>query len=192
MRQSLLEYFYRNASNTGDVAFSHRPKLRRKLWTYAAIARASFQFARELGSRGIDHGDRIVIIGKNSPEWIVAFYGAMLRGVIVVPLDEQSPADFFISICDQTQPKVILKDSELELPVPDIPSLNLEAIETIIAPRSAEAFKAENILSSDTVEIVFTSGTTGQPKGVELTHENILANLEPIERVIGRYIKWKF
>ena len=192
MRQSLLEYFYRNASNTGDVAFSHRPKLRRKLWTYAAIARASFQFARELGSRGIDHGDRIVIIGKNSPEWIVAFYGAMLRGVIVVPLDEQSSADFFISICDQTQPKVILKDSELELPVPDIPSLNLEAIETIIAPRSAEPFKAENILSSDTVEIVFTSGTTGQPKGVELTHENILANLEPIERVIGRYIKWKF
>ena len=87
MRQTLLEYFFENASNTDDTAFSHRPKLRRKSWTYAAIARASFQFARELRSRGIDHGDRIVIIGKNSPEWIVAFYGAMLLGVIVVPLD---------------------------------------------------------------------------------------------------------
>lgn len=192
MRQTLLDYFYKNVSNSSDVAFSHRPKLRRKTWTYAQIAYASFQFARELESRNVGHGDRIVICSGNSPEWIVAFYGAILRGVIVVPLDEQSSSDFFTNVCSQTGPKLILIDPGSELPMPGIPSLNLEELADIIACHSPEPVEPKNISPSDIIEIVFTSGTTGQPKGIELSHENILANIEPIERVINRYIKWKF
>ena len=192
MQQTLLDYFYRNASNRNDIAFSHRPKLRRKPWTYSAVASASFQFARELESRNIGHGDRIIICAENSPEWIVAFYGAMLRGVIVVPLDEQSSPQFFESVCVQTQPKLVLNDSSSLLSVPEIASLDLGDIPAIIAQHSTERLDPENISRSDRVEIVFTSGTTGEPKGVELTHENILANIEPIERVINHYVRWKF
>jgi len=192
MRQTLLEYFYKNVSNTDDVAFSHRPKLRRIKWTYAQTAHASFQFARELESRNIGHGDRIIICAANSPEWIVAFYGAMLRGAIIVPLDEQSSPQFFENVCALTLPKLVLNDQSSLPSVPEIASLNLGDILAMIARHSTEHFEAENISGSDRVEIVFTSGTTGEPKGVELTHENILANVEPIERVIDRYVKWKF
>src|SRR5947207_10366894 len=104
MHLSLLDYLYENASRESDVAFSHRPRLRRKAWTYAQIARTAFQFARELESRGIGHGDRVLIWAQNSPGWVAAFYGIILRGAIVVPLDEQGSVDFVKRVCEQTGP----------------------------------------------------------------------------------------
>jgi Long-chain acyl-CoA synthetases (AMP-forming) len=189
MRRSLLDYFYENASNESDVAFSHRPKLRRKSLTYTQIARSSFQFARELESREIGHGDRIIILGENSPEWIIAFYGALLRGVIVVPLDEQSSAEFTARVADQTKPKLIIADMASNHTIPTIAFDNLTKI---ISHHSDKDYEAKHIARDDIVEIVFTSGTTAEPKGVELTHENLLANIEPIERAVDRYIKWEF
>ena len=189
MRRSLLDYFYENASNESDVAFSHRPKLRRKSLTYTQIARSSFQFARELESREIGHGDRIIILGENSPEWIIAFYGALLRGVIVVPLDEQSSAEFTARVADQTRPKLILTDSASN---DTVPTIALGDLTKTLTHHSDKNYAAENIVPSDIAEIVFTSGTTAEPKGVELTHENLLANIEPIESVVDRYIKWEF
>src|SRR5687768_3215908 len=99
MRKSFLEYLYDFASDESYIAFSHRPGLRRKSWSYAGLARASFQFARELEAKGIGRGDRLLIWAENSPEWVAAFYGTILRGAIVVPLDEQSSPDFAARVC---------------------------------------------------------------------------------------------
>src|SRR4029079_13376641 len=112
--------------------------------------------ARELESRNIGHGDRIIICAANSPEWIVAFYGAMLRGAIIVPLDEQSSPQFFENVCALTLPKLVLNDQSSLPSVPEIASLNLGDILAMIARHSTEHFEAENISGSDRVEIVFT------------------------------------
>src|SRR5207249_8943681 len=122
-RASLLDYLFGNASRESDVAFSHRPGLRRKSWTYSAIARTSFQFARELESRGIGHGDRVLIWAENSPECVIAFYGIILRGAIAVPLDEQGPFDFAERVCDQTEPKLILYGEDVDHADIDHPKL---------------------------------------------------------------------
>jgi len=192
MRRSLLDYFFENATNDKDAAFSWRPKLRKDLWTYARIARASFQFARELQDRGVSHGDRILLLEQNSPEWIAVFWGALLCGVVIVPLDEQSGSGFVERIAVQTTPKLLIKNHRSGVNLRDVPTLEIEELFHLLAQRSDEPFHPEQIEASRMIEIVFTSGTTGEPKGVELTHENLLANLEPIERVINRYIRWEF
>jgi long-chain acyl-CoA synthetase len=192
MRGSLLEFLFDISSLENEIAFSHRPRLRRKNWTYAQIARTAFQFARELRSRGIGHGDRVLIWAENSPEWVAAFYGVLLRGAIAVPLDEQSSLDFVERVSEQTDPKLLLHDQNASETKLQIPSLSLAELPEKVARFSSEQYDTSDIKLSDTVEIVFTSGTTAAPKGVILTHENLLANLEPIEREIRKYIKWEF
>ena len=58
------------------------------------MAETAFRFARELEQRGIGKGERVLLWGPNSAEWVAVFFGCALRGVIVVPLDEAGAADF--------------------------------------------------------------------------------------------------
>jgi long-chain acyl-CoA synthetase len=174
------------------MAFSHRPKLRQKSWTNGEISKAANQFARELETRQIGHGDRVIIWAENSPEWVAAFFGIVLRGAIAVPLDEQSAPDFVQRVCDKTEPKLRLLGRDV-----DGSSLGIPIIELADLPKTIERHPTKPIASTfagsnDTVEIVFTSGTTAEPKGVVLTHENLMANLAPMEREINKYIHWKF
>src|SRR5208337_4023806 len=61
----------------------------------------------------------------------------------------------------------------------------------VLARHSRAPFPAQHLKSQDTVEIVFTSGTTADPKGVVISHKNILANLEPLEQEINKYLKYE-
>ena len=192
MRSSLLEFINDVAQHRSKTAFSHRPLLRRKSWTYGEIFDAANQFARELESRKIGHGDRVVIWAENSPEWVAAFFGIILRGAIAVPLDEQSSPDFVQRVCDKTEPKLILTGRDTDCSSSKIPTIELAHLPQTIAGHSVEPVANSSITSEDTVEIVFTSGTTAEPKGVVLTHGNLIANLAPMEREINKYIRWKF
>ena len=117
----LSEHFFETTVSTSAIAFTHRPRLRTKHWSYGKIAKIAFQFARELESRGIGQGDRVILWGENSPEWVAAFFGMIVRGASAVPLDEQSAPDFVQRVCQRISPKLILsgsdsrKDSILEL-----------------------------------------------------------------------------
>jgi long-chain acyl-CoA synthetase len=95
-------------------------------WSYARLAACSFQFARELEARGISHGDRVLFWGENSPEWIGAFFGCLLRGGVVVPIDVKSAPDFAARIQQQVSAKLLLTDREqVSLEVPRISAGNL-------------------------------------------------------------------
>jgi long-chain acyl-CoA synthetase len=191
MRGSILEYLSDRAED-GNAAFRFRPKLRTRVTTYREIAQTAFQFARELEGRGVRRGDRVVIWAGNSPDWVAVFFGIVARGAIAVPLDEQSAPDFARRVCENTDPKLVLCGRDVDRSALSIPLIELTELREIIRDHSAEPFFNENLKADDTVEIVFTSGTTSEPKGVVLTHENLLANLEPMEREIRKYIKWKF
>jgi long-chain acyl-CoA synthetase len=192
MRTSLIDYLNEVASRQTDTAFVHRPRLRRHEWTNGDISQLANQFTRELESRQIGHGDRVVVWAENSPEWVAAFFGIISRGAIAVPLDEQSAPDFVRRVCDKTEPKLLLYSSDVDRSSLNIPSIGLNGLPNEVAHHPAEPIANSSIRAADTIEIVFTSGTTAEPKGVVLTHGNLLANLEPMERQVKKYLKWKF
>lgn len=192
MRRSLLEYFFEASANDADIVYVGRPKLRRTLWSRGRLARAAFQFARELKLRNIGAGDRIIIIAENSPEWVIAFWGALIRRVIVVPLDHGSTPDLIGRVIGQTVPKLVLDDRPTQTLDRQTPRLAITDLISTISIHDDAPIEPEETASDELVEIIFTSGTTGNPKGIELTHGNIIANLEPIESGIKRYAKWNF
>src|SRR5512141_1438761 len=158
MRDNLLTYLYENASRDNDIALTYRRKLRRSAWSYARLARTAFQIARELEKRGIGKGDHIVIWSENCPEWVAAFYGALLRGAVVVPLDEQSTTDFVTRVTDTTGSKLFLFGSRTRPLHPAVDALHLEELCRIAAAHPADVYPAADIHREDTVELVFTSG----------------------------------
>jgi long-chain acyl-CoA synthetase len=122
---------------------------------------------------------------------VAAFFGCMLRGVIVVPLDKLSAPDFVARVCEQTEPKLMLLSSNRrDTLAADVPALNLNELSTAIESHPATPYPASDIGGDEIVEIIYTSGTTGEPKGVSITHRNLLASLVPLERWVEEHRKW--
>jgi long-chain acyl-CoA synthetase len=188
MRNNLLSFLDDCAARGNSTAFAHRRGLRVARWSCARLRATAFQFARELEARNIVKGDRVLFWAENSAEWVAAFFGCLLRGAIVVPLDMESSPEFVARVQTQVGAKLLLSSGGRRV---DVPALSLEELSETVARHSPETCVAENIVDTEIVEIIFTSGTTAEPKGVCLTHRNLLSNLAPIEREIQKYIKWE-
>lgn len=189
MRETLLSFIDDCVANEKQTAVAHWHGLRTAKWSYAHLASIAFQFARELEAREIAAGDRVLFWAENSPEWIAAFYGCLLRGVVAVPLDLKSAPDFVERVQRQVSAKLLLADDEQ--PLLNIPRLPLSNLEHHIANHSTKRYTVVTVKPDDLAEIVFTSGTTAEPKGVCLTHRNLLANLTPIEKEFRKYARWE-
>lgn len=192
MRTTVLSYLDDFIARGPEIAFAHRRGLRMARWSYEQTARTAYQFARELEKRKVEKGDRVLIWAEDSAEWVASFFGCLLRGAIVVPLDLQSDPAFIAKVQAQVSAKLAFCGVDNRLPAElNLPSLNLDELSSLVGQHSSEPYAAEAILPDDTVEIVFTSGTTAEPKGVRITHGNLLANLIPLENEIKRYLKWE-
>lgn len=190
MRTTVLSYLDEFGSE--ETAFAHRRGLRVARWSYAQIAKTAYQFARELEARGIGKSDRVLLWAENSPEWVASFLGCLLRGVVVVPLEVESKPAFAAKVQQQVNAKFALCD-EVTSRIADrnLPIVMLDGVTSLVAHHSPAPYPVANIAQDDLVEIVFTSGTTAEPKGVLITHRNLLANLTPLEREIRPYLKWE-
>ena len=93
-RQSLLEYFQADSRPAGEVAVVWRRGYRMERWTYSRLRRTAVQFAHELSARGIAKGDRVLLWGENSGEWIAAFLGCIFAGAVAVPMDAIADKSF--------------------------------------------------------------------------------------------------
>jgi long-chain acyl-CoA synthetase len=189
MRETLLSFLDDCIARGEQTAVVHWRGLRISRWSYVRIASCAFQFARELEARDIGPGDRVLFWSENSPEWIAAFFGCLLRGAVAVPLDLKSASDFAARVQQQVSAKLLLADDAQ--PQLDIPRIPLGNLADIIRGHSDKPYAAATIKPDDLVEIVFTSGTTAEPKGVCLTHRNLLANLAPIEKEFKKYARWE-
>jgi long-chain acyl-CoA synthetase len=185
----------------GDCAYVFPRGYRHERWSYSRVAGVAYQFARELEARKIGKGDAVLLWSPNCAEWVAAFLGCTLCGVIAVPVDDAASPDFARRISAQVRTKLVLCPRERDA------LFNVEGIATIIATNiatidpadlasavakhPAERFRPVSIQPSDTLEIVFTSGTTAEPKGVVLTHANVVGNLAPIETEIKKYLKYE-
>src|SRR5260221_1609334 len=101
MRTTLASYVDDFLARDNETAFAHRHGLRVKRWSYSQIARTALQFARELETRRIAKGDRVLLWAGNSPEWASPFLGCLLRGVIVVPRDRLTASGFVTRVSYQ-------------------------------------------------------------------------------------------
>jgi len=190
MRTTLLSYLDEFSSR--QTAFAHRRGLRVVRWSYQQIAKTAYQIARELEAREIGKGDRVLLCAADSPEWVATFFGCLLRGAIVVPLEVQSDLAFAAKVREQVGAKLAFCDpATRRLADQNVPILLLEEINSLVSRHASSAYSPKDIYQDDVVEIVFTSGTTAEPKGVLLTHRNLLANLIPIELRIKPYLKWE-
>ncbi len=191
-RQTLLSFLEDCRAFGNATALVSWRGLRRVRWSYRQLAETAFQFARELEARQIHKGDRVLFWAENRPEWIAAFYGCLLCGVIVVPLDRQSAPEFIARVQQQVQAKLLLLGNDLPaLSSLSLPTLRFDAWAETLAAHSTQPLTPENIHADDLIEIIFTSGTTAEPKGVCLSHRNFLSNLAPLEREINKYRRYE-
>jgi long-chain acyl-CoA synthetase len=107
---TLLDDFRRYGNEKAVVRYKG---VRRKVTTYGEIAVLAGRFAALLDRRGITAGERVLIWGENSAEWIAAFHGCMLRGVLAVPLDAYGSIDFASRVCKDVMPKLAVGDRSL-------------------------------------------------------------------------------
>src|SRR5208282_5053112 len=159
-----------------DCAYVFPRGYRRERWSYQRVAGVAYQFARELEARNIGKGDAVLLWSPNCAEWVAVFLGCALCGVIAVPVDDGASPDFARRVSAQVRTKLVLCPRERGVLFEDgegIPTIDPAGLAATVAARPAERFRPAQIQPSDTLEIVFTSGTTAEPKGVVLTHANV-------------------
>jgi long-chain acyl-CoA synthetase len=189
--QSLLEYFRADSRPAQEPAVVWRRGYRTIRWSYGELLRAATRFARELDARGIGKGDRVLLWGENSGEWVAVFLGCLFRRAVSVPMDVTGDREFAERVAKQAGVRLAAVGRGLSLADGAASVICLEDFFESADERPAKEFELAVAERGDAVEIVFTSGTTAEPRGVVLTHGNLLANLEPIEREIGRYRRYE-
>ncbi len=159
--------------------------------SYGELAELAGRFAAELRLRGIGPGERVVLWGGNSAEWIGVFFGCLLRGVMVVPLDVGGSAQFVERVLREVSPRLVVGDAALLRGLrTEMPTMVLEEIRRVLA-ELPEYEVSEAVGMDAAFQIAFTSGTTGEPKGVVHTHRNVLASLAPIEAEMAKYRRYE-
>jgi long-chain acyl-CoA synthetase len=190
-RESLLEYFPEYSRRRNEAAVASFRGYRVERWTYGRISDDACRLARELESRGIGRGDAVLLWAENSPEWLAVFWGCLLCGAVIVPIDHISTADFALRVAEQVNPKLLVCSQAAAAGNISIPILTVESLSQTIGGRSPAPYESPLLSRTDTLEIVFTSGTTAEPRGVVISHGNVLANIEPIEREIRKYLRYE-
>lgn len=191
-RQSLIEFIEEYARRGKETAIAYRRGYRMERWSYARVGAAARNFAATLDERDVRPGEHVLLWGANCAEWVAAFFGCVLAGVVVVPMDETADANFAARVAATVDAKLIVHSRALAAGKVGRPEILLEKLTDAKAdPRASVRFDAASVKRSDPVEIVFTSGTTAEPRGVVLTHGNILANIEPMEAQIQKYLKYE-
>ncbi|MGE5327509.1 MAG: AMP-binding protein, partial [Deltaproteobacteria bacterium] len=162
--QSVLDYFKPDSRPSNEIAVVWRRGYRTLRWSYADLLRTAMQFALELEARGIAKGDRVFLWGENSGEWVAAFLGCLLRGAVAVPMDAIAGIDFAARVAAQADVRIAMVGRGLPSLGGESTALCLEDLQEIVRRRPAEGFSPAPAERGDLVEVVFTSGTTAEPR----------------------------
>ena len=189
-RDTLIDFF-RDLARTRGQFLVYDDGFRSRSYSYDQVGRAAAGFAARLHEAGLRKGDKVVFWSENRPEWIVAFWGCLLGGIVVVPIDYRASPDFLARVSRIVAAKLVLIG-------PDVPRM-AAGVSTPVWPIDQLDWQLDGrgatppqiaIGRDDLAEIIFTSGATAEPKGVLITHRNILANIVPVEREVIKYRKW--
>lgn len=150
--------------------------------TYREALRLIEAVARWLYDAGIRRGDKVAVTGKNSPEWTIAYLGILFAGAVVVPIDYQLKNEEIDLLLKKSKTKILFVDEEKYKQYAEnqgdliqIRSLK-KGIGVYIYDLDGPEAEIEQARETELAAILFTSGTTGNPKGVMLTHQNLVSD----------------
>jgi len=181
--QTLIDLFETFEGLGTKTAFVNRTGLRRLEISYTALHDCALKMANLLAQNGVAPGDRVLIWGPNSSWWAIAWWGIILRGAIAVPVDFMSDLARAESIRSLTQAKLVLQSRFKQDRMVAAPSLLLENLQFLLEDLQPIS-EVSSSVPDDTAELIYTSGTTGNPKGVILTHKNLIANILQINQQV--------
>lgn len=159
-------------------------------YTYAEFQQLSQQYAAY--SRNTE-SDKIAIFAENRSEWIFAFYGGWLNGKIVVPIDHTASVDDVAYMLNDSQPGIVYYSNENSTTIIEASRmLNYQpkfvCLDEVTLPQvSKSEYITRDYPDNKTAIIVYTSGTTGNPKGVMLSFKNLRANCIEVGEKVGIY-----
>jgi amino acid adenylation domain-containing protein len=164
--------------------------------TYAQIDRASNALAHALGRRGVERGDRVIVLGDNTVETAIAFWGVLKANAIVSVVNPQTKADKLAYLLRDCRAAALISDArllgvfaEVAARAPGLQTVIVSGAaareqvaalpggvvwEEALADGPADRPPPRRNLDIDLASIIYTSGSTGDPKGVMLTHRNML------------------
>ncbi|MDV7087357.1 class I adenylate-forming enzyme family protein [Rhodococcus opacus] len=152
--------------------------------TYAELSRWADGVAHDLASRGVTPGDRVSFVGANSLEWVVAALGAMKVGAIAVGFNQRMLAGELATLVEDCEPAVVYCEEALLPRLEEVQkarnTVTIAVFEKDVRPlrgREHAPFRTPIVDLVDPTAIVFTSGTTGKPKGVIFTHATIAGEM---------------
>jgi long-chain acyl-CoA synthetase len=186
-RDTLIDFF-RDLSVIRAKFLVYDDGYRRRQHSYEEVARAARGFARRLAAAGLGKDDKIVFWGENRPEWVVCYWGCLISGIVVVPIDYRSSAEFVEKVRRLVGARIVLAGDDV--PMPDAASTTPGVEWWLFADidwRADGPMPAVTASRDDVIQIIFTSGATAEPKGVVIRHRNVLANIVPVEREIEKY-----
>jgi long-chain acyl-CoA synthetase len=167
------------------VALKMRRGLRLEKYTYHDLWQQAQWAAGLLQNRGMEKGERVLLWAPNSPSWAIAYLGILFGGGVAVPLDVRSTPDFVARVAVQTEPVLALLSTSIPEAAQQlaVPALHLEDLPHLLS-RGEVVFRQPQIQDQDLAELMYTSGTTGEPKGVMLTHRNLVHSVETARQMI--------
>ena len=168
-------------------------------YTYLDLYNSAQSIAQSLIKLNVKKNDRIAIVLENRPEWVFIYFGIIFTGAVAVPLDPQSTADDLKYFFENSESKIVFTSLKFKVMVYEAAQA-IKTLQNIVALDAEKATEQvlvfsdflnifvqplENteILPDDIASILYTSGTTGRPKGVMLTHENFYSNFRSIEKL---------
>src|SRR5206468_2026767 len=150
--------------------------------TYADLHRRILSCAAALSAAGLRQGDAVLIQGPDGADWVEALLGTLWAGGVAVPLESATPDELRARIAAKVGGRLLLAQRDVA------PPAGARRIELGSWAELAAAARDSGVDPGpeDRAEVIFTSGTTGDPKGVILTHGNLLSDFAPIERAYRR------
>ncbi|MGE0076325.1 MAG: AMP-binding protein [Bacteroidales bacterium] len=201
---SLKKLTIRDILFRSRMAYSNRPALAfagSEPISYADMAIIVRNVSGMLNTLGVKKGDKVALIGENSPNWAMAYFAITTIGAVVVPILPDFSGPEMESIIHHSESKVVFVSARLfnQLNLDNLKNIdafvllnNLEAIdEQVVKVDPAMKYKTPSIIvnvdycdcefprptEDDLAALIYTSGTTGRPKGVMLSHKNLVSNI---------------
>src|ERR671916_436303 len=186
--RDLLELF-----ETSTKRYSTRVAMRverdgqKEQYTYADIQELATRAAAFFAAQGVKPADRVLLVSHNAPEWGISYFGVLKAGATCVPVDPESKTDELVNFTRASGATGVILGEKADEEHPDLQEKLTEAGLDARLWRYAEVFELTDEQSEDeriallpakvspnaVASLIFTSGTTGQPKGVMLSHKNL-------------------
>ena len=174
--KTLIDLFDLFEKRGNKDTFVYRTGIRRFTFSYLDLYNYSLKMVQYLQKEGIKKGDKVALWAPNSPFWAVSYFGIVLSGAIIIPIDFAGGKNRAETIIKLSGSKFVIQSNYKFEKLIGTKTVMIEDLIFQLKPYDPIK-KIIQPKATDICEIVYTSGTTGDPKGVVLTHKNIVSNM---------------